>query len=538
MGGKKSMRKSLFALPFMAFALIAAKPAPPAAPAVTHTAPAAIAADPANRLNIELSSGGTVVIQLRPDVAPQHVYRIQTLASQGFYNGLIFHRVIPGFMAQGGDPQGTGTGGSSLPNVQAEFSNLPHMRGVLAMARTADDLNGGNSQFFIMLSAGMSLDNKYSILGRVISGMQFVDGIAAGEPPDEPTKMVRVWIDGPLPASAAVPAAAAPAPAEAKPSAADAGRRLRFRPAHRPDRAAPRAAARFGADAAGRGRTRSPTARCSTCPTCCVPTTCWCSTTRGSSRRSSRAGAARRSIGATLHKREGLRRWWAFVRNAKRVRDGDVIDFGRGVFATAIERDDAGAILLEFGGDEPVEVLLERAGTDAAAAVYRLQARAPTTADASDYQTMFAREAGAVAAPTAALHFTDRLVAALDARGIARETLTLHVGAGTFLPVKVDDTADHQMHAEWGRIDAATADRLNAARARGGRLIAVGTTSLRLIESAAGDDGVIRPVRRRHRDLHHPGLSLQGGRRAADQLPPAAIDPVHAGLGADGAGRR
>jgi S-adenosylmethionine:tRNA ribosyltransferase-isomerase len=106
---------------------------------------------------------------------------------------------------------------------------------------------------------------------------------------------------------------------------------------------------------------------------------------------------------------------------------------------------------------------------------------------------MFAREAGAVAAPTAALHFTDAMIAALDARGIARETLTLHVGAGTFLPVKVDDTAEHRMHAEWGRIDQPTADRLNAARAAGGRLIAVGTTSLRLIESAAREDGTIEP---------------------------------------------
>jgi len=128
------MRKSLFALPFMALALVAAKPAPPLAPVVTHTAPAAIAADPANRLNIELSSGGTVVIQLRPDIAPNHVYRIQSLASQGFYNGLTFHRVIPGFMAQGGDPKGVGSGGSNLPNLTAEFSGLPHMRGVMAMA--------------------------------------------------------------------------------------------------------------------------------------------------------------------------------------------------------------------------------------------------------------------------------------------------------------------------------------------------------------------------------------------------------------------
>ena len=114
-------------------------------------------------------------------------------------------------------------------------------------------------------------------------------------------------------------------------------------------------------------------------------------------------------------------------------------------------------------------------------------------ADRSDYQTMFAREEGAVAAPTAALHFTPELMAALGAAGVAHETLTLHVGAGTFLPVKAEDTADHAMHAEWGRIDAATADRLNAARKAGGRIIAVGTTSLRLLESATGEDGVIRP---------------------------------------------
>ena len=201
-------------------------------------------------------------------------------------------------------------------------------------------------------------------------------------------------------------------------------------------------------------------------------------------------GAA--SVGATLHKRAGLRRWWAFVRNAKRVRIGDVIDFGHDVHASAIERDAAGAMLLEFQGQEPVELLLERAG-QMPLPPYIASKRGTDEADAADYQTMFTREAGAVAAPTAALHFTERLVAALDARGIAREMLTLHVGAGTFLPVKVDDTADHKMHAEWGRIDAATADRLNAARAKGGRLIAVGTTSLRLIESAAGDDGMIKP---------------------------------------------
>ena len=197
-------------------------------------------------------------------------------------------------------------------------------------------------------------------------------------------------------------------------------------------------------------------------------------------------------IGATLHKREGPRSWWSFVRNARRVRDGDVIDFGGGVTASAVERDSAGAVLLHFHGDEPVELLLARVG-HMPLPPYIASKRGIDAADRDDYQTMFAAEPGAVAAPTAALHFTDRLIASLDARGIARETLTLHVGAGTFLPVKVDNTDDHLMHAEWGRIDTAAAARLNAARAAGGRLIAVGTTSLRLLESAADADGRVQP---------------------------------------------
>ena len=198
------------------------------------------------------------------------------------------------------------------------------------------------------------------------------------------------------------------------------------------------------------------------------------------------------SVGATLHKREGLRSWWAFVRNAKRVRVGDVIDFGEGVQASACERDEEGAVLLAFHGVDPVELLLERAGR-MPLPPYIASKRPADAADAEDYQTMFAERQGAVAAPTAALHFTDRLIDALDARGIRRETLTLHVGAGTFLPVKAEDTGSHRMHSEWGRIDAPTADRLNAARAAGGRLIAVGTTSLRLLESAAREDGAIEP---------------------------------------------
>ena len=201
-----------------------------------------------------------------------------------------------------------------------------------------------------------------------------------------------------------------------------------------------------------------------------------------------RRGEAR--IGATLHKRIDLRRWQAFIRNAKRLRVADTIAFPASVEAVAETRHDDGSWTLAFAGDEPVEVLLERAG-QMPLPPYIAAKRPTDDSDRSDYQTMFAREDGAVAAPTASLHFTPELIAALDAAGIQRETLTLHVGAGTFLPVKAQDTADHRMHAEWGRIDAATAERLSTARAAGGRLIAVGTTSLRLLESAASEDGRI-----------------------------------------------
>ncbi|QNP46385.1 tRNA preQ1(34) S-adenosylmethionine ribosyltransferase-isomerase QueA [Sphingomonas sediminicola] len=203
-----------------------------------------------------------------------------------------------------------------------------------------------------------------------------------------------------------------------------------------------------------------------------------------------RRGEAR--IGATLHKREGPRDWWAFVRNAKRLRVGDVVEFGNGVHATVADRDEEGAVLLHFEGEDPVEILLERAGR-MPLPPYIASRRPADQQDRDDYQTMFAREEGAVAAPTAALHFTPTLIERLEENGIRRETLTLHVGAGTFLPVKAEDTIEHKMHAEWGRIDEETAERLNTVRASGGRLIAVGTTSLRLLESAADESGIIHP---------------------------------------------
>ncbi|MET0307147.1 MAG: tRNA preQ1(34) S-adenosylmethionine ribosyltransferase-isomerase QueA [Sphingomonas sp.] len=215
------------------------------------------------------------------------------------------------------------------------------------------------------------------------------------------------------------------------------------------------------------------------------------------------------AIGATLHKREGPRRWRAFIRNAKRLRDGDTIDFGEGVTALASQRAEDGSFALDFAGAEPVELLLARCGRMPLPPY--IASKRPTDArDAEDYQTMFASEPGAVAAPTAALHFTPELMAALGAAGIGHATLTLHVGAGTFLPVKAEDTSAHKMHAEWGRIDQATADRLNAVRAAGGRVIAVGTTSLRLLESAAGEDDMIRPFEGDTAIFITPGYRFRG----------------------------
>jgi len=224
-----------------------------------------------------------------------------------------------------------------------------------------------------------------------------------------------------------------------------------------------------------------------------------------------RRGEAR--IGVTLHKRLGPRDWQVFVRNAKRVRSGDLIDFAAGGQARAGEREADGGMSLSFPGDEPGEILLERAG-QMPLPPYIASKRATDARDRDDYQTMFAREAGAVAAPTAALHFTPALLAALEEVGVGHALLTLHVGAGTFLPVKADDTQDHLMHAEWGRIDAATAEELNAVRASGGRLIAVGTTSLRLLESATGEDGIIRPFADETRIFITPGYRF----RAIDGL--------------------
>ena len=194
-----------------------------AAPALAQTAPAAPVADPyapppltpENTWNLDLSTGGRVVIQLRPDRAPMAVERIRTLTERGFYNNTIFHRVIEGFMAQGGDPKGTGEGGSELPDLKAEFNALPHVRGTLSMARATSE-DSANSQFFIMLAPNLRLDGKYTAAGRVVSGMQYVDAIERGEPPANPSRILRATIgaagDTPLPPQPAVAPVVTPPP--------------------------------------------------------------------------------------------------------------------------------------------------------------------------------------------------------------------------------------------------------------------------------------------------------------------------------------
>ncbi|SCM74182.1 S-adenosylmethionine:tRNA ribosyltransferase-isomerase [uncultured Pleomorphomonas sp.] len=215
--------------------------------------------------------------------------------------------------------------------------------------------------------------------------------------------------------------------------------------------------------------------------------------------RRDRNGAEPVRFSATLHMREAPDRWRAFVKGARKLRAGDRVRFsGADPAAAAL-----GAVVAEKGEDGEITLVFDRAGPDLDVALmtvghiplppYIAARRAEDEHDRADYQTVYARESGAVAAPTAGLHFTPDLFERLDARGIGRHFVTLHVGAGTFLPMKVDDTEAHKMHAEIGHVSPETAEALNAVRARGGRVVAVGTTSLRLLESAAGEDGLVRP---------------------------------------------
>jgi S-adenosylmethionine:tRNA ribosyltransferase-isomerase len=209
-------------------------------------------------------------------------------------------------------------------------------------------------------------------------------------------------------------------------------------------------------------------------------------------RDNSQGGGEPVAIEATLHKDMGGNVWRAFVRPAKRLKEGDVVRFGEALSGEVIARDGAEAELRFDTHGETFFAALDRAGV-MPLPPYIARKRPAGEADKASYQTMFADEAGSIAAPTAGLHFTPALIAALKDRGVGQTTVTLHVGAGTFLPVTAEDTSKHKMHAEWGEITAEQAEHINAARAAGGRIVAVGTTSLRLLESAASEDGTVKP---------------------------------------------
>ncbi|MCW2236280.1 tRNA preQ1(34) S-adenosylmethionine ribosyltransferase-isomerase QueA [Azospirillum canadense] len=191
----------------------------------------------------------------------------------------------------------------------------------------------------------------------------------------------------------------------------------------------------------------------------------------------------------TLHKREGEREWASFARPGKRLKPGDVIAIADDFSAEVLSKDGMEVRLRFSAGGAELMAALHRHGRMPLPPYIRREADAQ---DASDYQTVFAAREGAVAAPTAGLHFTPELLAALDARGIRRVPVTLHVGAGTFLPVKVEDVADHRMHSEWGEVPAETAEAINATRAAGGRIVSIGTTPLRILETVGLEDGTIR----------------------------------------------
>ena len=227
-----------------------------------------------------------------------------------------------------------------------------------------------------------------------------------------------------------------------------------------------------------------------------------------------RRGEAEARVEVMLHMRAGPAEWRAFLRPAKKLNIGETINFAGGLSAEVMEKAEGGEAGLRFSLSGPsLDAAIAAAG-ETPLPPYIARKRAADAADEADYQTLHAAEPGAVAAPTAGLHFTPELMAALDARGVGTVRLTLHVGAGTFLPVTADDTDDHKMHAEWGEMTAAEADAINAARAGGGRIVAVGTTSLRLLESAADEQGVLHPFADETRIFITPGYRF----RATDML--------------------
>ena len=258
-------------------------------------------------------------------------------------------------------------------------------------------------------------------------------------------------------------------------------------------------------------------------------------------------GESRVTAEATLHRRLSPHQWTAFMRPGKRLTEGDRVVFGESsdracllgaLDATITGKGEGGEVTLSFdlSGPDLYAAIAERGAMPLPP--YIAAKRAQDERDRADYQTVYAAEDGSVTAPTAGLHFTPELFARLAAVGVETAFVTLHVGAGTFLPLKTEAVAEHRMHPEWGEVGAATAKRLNAARQAGGRIVCVGTTSLRLLESATGEDGVVRAFDGETAIFITPGYRFRAAQRPDDELPPAEIDTFHAGCRPSPARRR
>ena len=446
-------------------------------------------AKPEDTLIIETTKG-TVTVEMRPDLAPQHVARIKELARQHFYDGVPFHRVIEGFMAQTGDPTGTGTGGSGK-KLKAEFNVEPHTRGAVSMARAQ--------------SPELRRQPVLHRLRRCDLPRQEIHGVGAsdrrhGECRQDQARRAAVQSrQDPLGAGRRRRQGVSASAVRVAEFDFDLPEELiALRPAN------PRDAARLlvvdrvsriacdGPYDARPAGVAGPGDALVFNDTKVIPAELEGVRTRD---------GTEAHVSVTLIERLDDHRWQALARPAKRLKAGDRIVFGEGgnacllasLAATVEGRGDEGEVTLAFELSGPALDEAIKAQGAMPLPPYIASRRAADERDRSDYQTVFAREEGAVAAPTAGLHFTPRLMQALDARGVSRHFVTLHVGPGTFLPVRSADTEDHVMHEEHGSIDAETAEALNAVKARGGKIVAVGTTSLRLLESATGLDGRLAP---------------------------------------------
>ncbi len=452
--------------------------------------------EPGNTLTLETTQG-PVVIQMRPDLAPNHVAHIKKLVAEKFYDGIVFHRVIDGFMAQTGCPHGTGTGGSKYPNLKAEFNAEPHVRGTCSMARAQNPEFGQFAILHLLRRRALSRPAIYG-LGQSDLGhgkCRQDQARRAGEGPGQDH-----FGDGELNGRRQTSAASVDHwrqnqrqtrrnPGIMRVDLFDFDlppERIALRPVVPRDAArmlvvnpqAPHSSSKIGPSAICRDLLR-PGDLLVVNDTRVIP-----ARLEGIRKR----GELRAKVEILLHQRESETRL-ARLRAAGQEIEGRRHDrlCARRVQRRSKPKSTANRAKARFfslsRNRAPRSIKRSRLWGKCRCRPISPASAPADVSDRQDYQTLFARHSGAVAAPTASLHFTPELVEAIRAQGAALAPVTLHVGAGTFLPVKAKDTDAHRMHAEWGMVSAATAEAVNAARAAGGRIVAIGTTALRLIET-------------------------------------------------------